>query len=58
MRINHECTACGSESTISYNEMQTETDPIHCPFCGEFLLLDDDSFDDEDLHDDEDEEPL
>jgi hypothetical protein len=38
--------------------MQTETDPIHCPFCGEFLLLDDDSFDDEDLHDDEDEEPL
>lgn len=58
MRIQHECTACGSDFSISYNEMHTESDPIHCPFCGEFLLLDDESFDDEDLHDDEDEEPL
>jgi predicted nucleic acid-binding Zn-ribbon protein len=33
--------------------METESDPVHCPFCGEFLLLDDDNFDD-----DEDEEPL
>jgi predicted nucleic acid-binding Zn-ribbon protein len=28
--------------------MQTETDPTHCPFCGEYLILDDESFDDED----------
>jgi len=54
MRLQHECTACGSEFTITYNEMETESDPVHCPFCGEFLLLDDDNFDD----DDEDEEPL
>jgi hypothetical protein len=38
--------------------MHTESDPTHCPFCGEYLILDDESFDDEDLHDDEDEEPL
>jgi predicted nucleic acid-binding Zn-ribbon protein len=54
MRIQHECTACGSEFAISYNEMNTESDPLHCPFCGEFLLLDDESFEDND----DDEEPL
>ena len=48
MRLQHECTACGSEFAISYNEMTTESDPIHCPFCGEFLLLDDEHFEDED----------
>ena len=58
MRIQHECTACGSEFSISYNEMHTESDPTHCPVCGEYLILDDESFDDEDLHDDDDEEPL
>jgi len=58
MRIQHECTACGSAFTITYDEMQTESDPSHCPFCGEYLILDDENFDDESLHDDEDEEPL
>ena len=58
MRLQHECTACGSDFTISYNEMHTESDPTHCPFCGEYLILDDESFGDEDLHDDEDEDPL
>jgi len=28
--------------------MTTESDPIHCPFCGEFLLLNDENFDDDD----------
>ena len=58
MRIQHECTACGSAFTITYDEMQTESEPTNCPFCGEYLLLEDDDFGDEDLHDDEDEEPL
>ena len=58
IRLQHECSACASNFTISYNEMYTESDPNHCPFCGEYLILDDESFDDRDLHDDEDDEPL
>jgi predicted nucleic acid-binding Zn-ribbon protein len=58
MHINHTCSACGSEFGISYDEMHTETDPNFCPFCGEYLILDEDDFNDKDLHDDEDEEPL
>jgi len=53
IKLQHECSACGSNFTISYNEMYTESDPTHCPFCGEYLILDD-----QDLHDDEDDEPL
>ena len=52
IKLQHECSACGSNFTISYNEMYTESDPTHCPFCGEYLILDD-----RDLHDDEDDEP-
>lgn len=48
MRIQHTCTACSSEFTISYDEMQTESEPTNCPFCGEYLLLDDEDFGDED----------
>ena len=47
MKIHHECTACGSEFTISYNEMETESEPTNCPFCGEYLLLEDEDFEDE-----------
>jgi len=43
--------------SISYDEMHTESDPSFCPFCGEYLILDEEDFD-QDLHDDEDEEPL
>ena len=58
INLRHQCSACGSQFTVTYNEMYTESDPTHCPFCGEYLLLDEDSFDDRDLHDDEDEDPL
>jgi hypothetical protein len=57
MNINHTCSACASEFSVSYDEMHTESDPSFCPFCGEYLILDDEDFD-QDLHDDEDEEPL
>jgi predicted nucleic acid-binding Zn-ribbon protein len=57
MNINHTCSACASEFSISYDEMHTESDPNFCPFCGEYLILDEEDFD-QDLHDDEDEEPL
>jgi hypothetical protein len=28
--------------------MHTETDPTYCPFCGEYLILDQEDFDEED----------
>jgi predicted nucleic acid-binding Zn-ribbon protein len=58
INLRHECTACSSKFTVSYNELYTESDPTHCPFCGEYLILDDEDFDDGDLHDDEDDSPL
>lgn len=46
--LHHECSACSSEFTINYNEMSTESDPIHCPFCGEYLILEDQDFTEDD----------
>jgi predicted nucleic acid-binding Zn-ribbon protein len=53
IKLQHECSACGSEFSITYNEMYTESDPTHCPFCGEYLILEQEDFDEED-----DDEPL
>jgi hypothetical protein len=27
--------------------MYTESDPTHCPFCGEYLILENEDFDDD-----------
>ena len=56
--LRHTCGACSTKFTITYNEMHTEADPTHCPFCGEYLILTEDDFDDRELHDDEDDDPL
>ena len=48
MKLQHECSECGSNFTVSYNEMNTESDPTYCPFCGEYLLLENEDFDNED----------
>lgn len=53
IKLQHECSACSSQFSISYNEMNTETDPTYCPFCGEYLILEQEDFDEE-----EDDEPL
>jgi DNA-directed RNA polymerase subunit RPC12/RpoP len=45
--LKHTCDNCDSEFTIKYDEENTETDPIHCPFCGEYLIEVED-FDNED----------
>jgi len=55
INLRHECTACSSQFTVSYNELYTESDPMHCPFCGEFLVLEDEDFS---ADDDEDDSPL
>ena len=46
--LHHICNECSSEFTLKYNEEQTESDPIHCPFCGEYLLEAEEFQDDDD----------
>ena len=48
IKLQHECSACGTEFSITYNEMYTESDPTNCPFCGEYLILEQEDFDEED----------
>ncbi len=36
--LKHQCSECDSKFKIEYDDTQTESDPIHCPFCGEYLI--------------------
>jgi hypothetical protein len=45
--LHHTCGECSSEFTIKYDEHQCESDPLHCPFCGEYIL-DMDNIEDDD----------
>jgi DNA-directed RNA polymerase subunit RPC12/RpoP len=45
--IHHTCDTCGSEFTIKYDETICESDPIHCPFCAEYMV-ESEEFEDED----------
>ena len=38
--LNHVCGNCESEFTLKYNEELCDDDPIYCPFCSEYILLD------------------
>lgn len=52
MRIlQHLCDECNSGFTLKYNEEIVESDPLHCPFCGTYIL----ELEDKDDDDDEDE---
>jgi DNA-directed RNA polymerase subunit RPC12/RpoP len=46
--LHHTCDNCDSEFTIKYNEESCDDDPIFCPFCSEYILLEGDSSDAED----------
>lgn len=46
--LHHICDSCDSEFTIKYNEDACEDDPIYCPFCSEYILLDNENGGDED----------
>ena len=46
--VNHECESCGSDFAIQYDETECERDPMHCPFCGEYIALEEDDFIDPD----------
>jgi hypothetical protein len=45
--IKHTCENCNSKFSVSYDEKVCETDPLHCPFCAEYIFLDDDVDEDE-----------
>lgn len=47
-KLNHECENCGSRFTITYDEEICESDPISCPFCQEYLLLENDDLSEDD----------
>ena len=44
--LKHNCETCDSSFTIGYDEEICETNPLHCPFCGEYIL-DTEEYDDE-----------
>ena len=39
IQIKHQCESCDSQFSISYDELNTESDPTFCPFCAEYLML-------------------
>ena len=45
--LHHVCDNCGSEFTIKYDDSQTESDPLHCPFCAEYIVESEEVDDDE-----------
>ena len=47
VNIDHTCDACGSEFSIRYEPEDTETDPSQCPFCGEYMHIPDDAYEDD-----------
>ncbi len=40
--LHHICDDCNSEFTIKYNEEACDDDPIYCPFCSSYILLEND----------------
>jgi len=46
--LKHHCNNCDAEFRLVYDTETTESNPIYCPFCAEYILSDMD----EDLDDD------
>jgi len=46
--LNHVCGNCESEFILKYNEELCDDDPIYCPFCSEYILLDSENIPEED----------
>lgn len=39
MVLKHECENCNSKFSINYKVEDCESDPLHCPFCGEYIFI-------------------
>ena len=46
--LNHTCDNCESEFTLKYNQDLCEDDPIYCPFCSSYILLESNELQDDD----------
>ena len=46
--LHHTCDSCDSKFTIKYDENLCEDDPIYCPFCSEYILLNSEDISEED----------
>ena len=47
MILNHICESCDSEFTLNYDDLVCEDAPSYCPFCGDYLDVDEDDFENE-----------
>ena len=36
--LKYNCESCDSQFSIQYDPLICESDPVHCPFCSEYLL--------------------
>jgi DNA-directed RNA polymerase subunit RPC12/RpoP len=41
--LHHTCGDCDSKFTIRYDERECEDDPHLCPFCGTYIIVEDDN---------------
>jgi hypothetical protein len=42
--LHHHCDECDSEFNLKYDIEKCDSDPTFCPFCGEYILENDDDF--------------
>lgn len=42
-KLHHTCNNCDSEFTIRYDQENCESDPVYCPFCAEYILIEPDN---------------
>jgi hypothetical protein len=40
MILKHICDECDSKFKIIYDEIDCESDPQFCPFCAEYIIVD------------------
>jgi len=47
MKLKHTCDNCETEFTIEYDVENSETDPLYCPFCSDYMLDTEDEIEEE-----------
>jgi hypothetical protein len=46
-KLKHSCENCDTEFTIEYDIDNSETDPLYCPFCSDYMLDTEDEIEEE-----------
>lgn len=46
--LSHTCSECDSEFKIKYDEEAVEDRPTYCPFCGSYIIEDEEEIEDDD----------